>query len=185
MARQPDPEKRENILKSAIALFLEKGYRDATIAEITGNVGLMASNAYIYFESKEALLLAVMRRMMEEHRALFRSISRRCAGLNERDFVALCFDALAEIQPRILFMMHTAITPGLAPLFAELDFDYSGAFAPYFDGWPEAHAAPATRALMALSDSFFLVGDTDAVKTAAVRLLENARAEMKRSALAE
>ncbi|MDL2273587.1 TetR/AcrR family transcriptional regulator [Oscillospiraceae bacterium OttesenSCG-928-G22] len=178
MARHPDPVKREKILNSAIALFLEKGYRDATVAEIAGNAGLVASNAYIYYENKEALLLAAMRRMMEEHTIFFSELSRKSMGLCERDYVNLIFDELAKIRPRILFMMHCAITPGLGELFEKFDFDYSGAFAPYFSGWPEAHAAPATRALMALSDSFFLVGDTASVKEAAVTLLTNARAAL-------
>lgn len=165
-------------MNSAIALFLEKGYRDATMAQIAGNVGLMASNAYIYFENKEALLLAVMRRMMEEHSVFFQKLSQKNAGLNAQEFVNLCFDELEKIWPRILFMMHCAITPGLAHLFDSFDFDYSDVFEPYFAGWPEEHAAPATRALMALSDSFFLVGDMASTKAAAVTLLENAKAAL-------
>lgn len=178
MARQPDPEKREKILNSAIALFLKKGYRDATVAEIAGDAGLVASNAYIYFENKESLLLAAVRRMMEEHTAFFSELSRKSAGLGERDFIDLCFDELDKIRPRILFMMHCVITPGLTLLFANFDFDYADVFTPYFAGWPEEHAAPATRALMALSDSYFLVGDMASTKEAAVKLLQNARAAL-------
>lgn len=178
MARQPDPLKREKLLNSAIALFLEKGYRDSTIAQIAGNVGMMASNAYIYFENKEALLLAVVRRMMEEHTVFFQRLSQESAGLSAQDYVDHCFDELLIIRPRILFMMHCVITPGLAHLFDGFDFDYSSAFAPYFAGWPEEHAVPTTRALMALSDSFFLVGDMAVTKAAAVTLLENARAAL-------
>lgn len=175
MARHPDPKKREKILNSAIALFLEKGYRDTTVAEIAGNVGLMASNAYIYYENKEALLLAVVRRMMEEHAAFFLELSRKSMGLNERDYVNLTFDELKKIRPRILFIMQCYLIPNLTHIFENIDLDYSSVFAPYFDGWPEEHAAPATRALMALSDSYFLVGDMANIKDAAVKLLDNAR----------
>lgn len=178
MSRPQDPEKREKLLRSAIALFLEKGYRDASMAEIAGNVGLMASNAYVYYENKEALLLAAVRRMMEEHTVFFRALSQKSVGLSAQEFVHITFDELEKIRPRILFMMHCAITPGLAPLFESFDFDYSGAFAPYFADWPEMYAAPAARALMALSDSYFLVGDMASTKAAAVALLGNAQAAL-------
>lgn len=178
MARCPDPVKRERILTSAIALFLQKGYRDTTVAEIAGNVGLTASNAYIYYDNKEALLLAVIRRMMEEHSAFFLELSLKSTGLGERDYVNLCFDELEKIRPRILFMMQCYLIPSLTHVFDDIDLDYSPVFEPYFNGWPKAHAAPATRALMALSDSFFLVGDMAATKEAAVKLLENARAAL-------
>lgn len=179
MARQPDPQKREKLIKSAIAVFLKKGYRDATIADITKSAGLTTSNAYIYFENKEALLLAAMHRMMEEHTLLFKRLSRKSAGLDAGEFVDLCFNELKKIRPRILFMMHCVITPALTPLFEEFDFDYSGAFAPYFDGWPGEQATCTTRTLMAICDSYFLVGDIDECRQAAVRLLEDAGAAVK------
>ena len=173
MARRADPAKGEKILCSAIEVFLEKGYRDATVAEIAGRAGLVASNAYIYYKDKDDLLRAAVRRMMAEHSARFDALSRECASLGIRAFVDRCFGELAKIRRRILFMMSCVITPGTSELFADFDFDYSGVFAPYVSGWPEETAARATRALMALSDSFFLVGDMESVKEAAVIVLES------------
>ena len=175
MARQADPAKGEKFLHSAIEVFLEKGYRDATIAEIAGRVGLAASNAYVYFESKDDLLRAAVHRMMAEHSARFDALSRECTSLDARTFVDRCFDELAAIRRRVLFIMSCVITPATSGLFADFDFDYSGVFTPYLQSWPTGRAARATRALMALSDSFFLVGDAESVKEAAVSVLENMR----------
>ena len=175
MPRQADPGKREKFLRSAIEVFLEKGYRDATVAEIAGRAGLTASNAYVYYESKDDLLRAAVRRMMAEHSAHFEALSLKDASLNAREFIDQCFDELAKIRRRVLFIMSCVITPGTGELFADFDFDYSGVFAPYLRGWPDEPAARATRMLMALSDSFFLVGDVERVKEAAVSVLENMR----------
>ena len=87
----------------------------------------------------------------------------------------ITFDELAKIRPRILFIMQCYLIPSLTHVFENINLDYSSVFEPYFDGWPEEHAAPATRALMALSDSYFLVGDMANIKEAAIRLLTNAR----------
>lgn len=175
MARQPDPAKREMIIKSAIELFLEKGYRNSSVAEIGGRAGIRASNVYIYFENKEALLLATVRRMMDEHTAFFLELSEKSVGLEEKAFAVLCFDELEKIRPRILFMMRCVITPTLAPLFENFDFDYSEVFVPYFEKWPEAYRAALPRILMALADSYFLVGDKENITEAVANVIKTAR----------
>src|SRR4030067_1739416 len=51
--------KKQRILNSAINIFGEKGYQNATIAEIAKDAGIGDATIYEYFKSKEDLLLAI------------------------------------------------------------------------------------------------------------------------------
>jgi AcrR family transcriptional regulator len=49
---------REKILESALALFRERGFAEATMREIAGAGGVAIGLAYYYFDSKDAIVLA-------------------------------------------------------------------------------------------------------------------------------
>src|SRR4030067_2571547 len=51
--------KKQRILNSAINIFGEKGFQNATIAEISKDAGIGDATIYEYFKSKEDLLLAI------------------------------------------------------------------------------------------------------------------------------
>jgi AcrR family transcriptional regulator len=51
--------RREEILQAAKELFLEQGYESTTIRRIADRVGISAPALYLYFEDKEALMLAL------------------------------------------------------------------------------------------------------------------------------
>lgn len=173
MARNPDPAKKEKFLCSAIQLFTENGYNESTIADIAKHAGLTASNAYIYYNDKEDLLLAAVQRMIQEHSEVFANISQNSIGQDPNKFVDICFDELEKIRPRIMFIMRNYLAPELSHVFKNVDLDYSKVFTPYLNDLPEEQTKTLTRSLMALSDSFFLIGDKESVKKAAVTLLRN------------
>src|ERR1700693_3524864 len=50
---------RSNILKVALLLFLEKGYKDVSYQDLVKKTGLSKGAIYHYFSSKEELLVAV------------------------------------------------------------------------------------------------------------------------------
>jgi TetR/AcrR family fatty acid metabolism transcriptional regulator len=54
-----EAERKGQILNSAIKIFGEKGFQNATIAEIAKDAGIGDATIYEYFKSKEDLLLAV------------------------------------------------------------------------------------------------------------------------------
>ena len=67
-ARAPRPERAERarqILASARAVFSEKGYERASMAEIARGVGVVEGALYKHFASKRELLFAVIREMYE------------------------------------------------------------------------------------------------------------------------
>ena len=49
---------REKILESALALFRERGFAEATMREIAARAGVAIGLAYYYFDSKDSIVLA-------------------------------------------------------------------------------------------------------------------------------
>lgn len=67
MARKRVGNKRERIIAAAARLFGDKGYHDTTTAEIAEAAGVAAGTIYIYFSSKEELLVAVFEEFLGRH----------------------------------------------------------------------------------------------------------------------
>jgi AcrR family transcriptional regulator len=59
---------RSNILKTALLLFLEKGYKDVSYQDLVKKTGLSKGAIYHYFASKEELLNAVFDMFSESSR---------------------------------------------------------------------------------------------------------------------
>src|SRR5215831_12111493 len=70
---QPLP-KRDAILRAAIDVFAERGYFNAQVADVARAAGVAAGTVYLYFRSKDDLLVSIFERSMkvalEEGRAL-------------------------------------------------------------------------------------------------------------------
>lgn len=58
--------RRQELLKIAYRMFIEKGYENTSIDEIIAEAGIAKGTYYYYFESKEATLEAVIDMMIEE-----------------------------------------------------------------------------------------------------------------------
>lgn len=67
MARKRVGNKRERIIGAAATLFGDKGYHNTTTAEIAESAGVAAGTIYIYFSSKEELLVAVFEEFLGVH----------------------------------------------------------------------------------------------------------------------
>jgi TetR/AcrR family transcriptional regulator, fatty acid metabolism regulator protein len=67
MARKRVGNKRARIITAAASLFGQKGYHDTTTAEIAESAGVAAGTIYIYFSSKEELLVAVFEEFLGRH----------------------------------------------------------------------------------------------------------------------
>lgn len=59
--KNPPPDRRAEILDAALRLFAEKGYAEATNAEIARAAGVTAAALYYYFPNKEELFRAAVR----------------------------------------------------------------------------------------------------------------------------
>ena len=60
------PPKREAILQAAIDIFAERGFFGAQVADIARVAGVAAGTVYLYFRSKDDLLISVFERTMRD-----------------------------------------------------------------------------------------------------------------------
>jgi TetR/AcrR family transcriptional regulator, fatty acid metabolism regulator protein len=63
---QPDSDKRILILDAATRVFAERGFFGAQVADIARRAGIAAGTVYLYFRSKDELLLSVFDRTMQD-----------------------------------------------------------------------------------------------------------------------
>ncbi|MBI5268031.1 MAG: TetR/AcrR family transcriptional regulator [candidate division Zixibacteria bacterium] len=64
----PADLRRVQLLRSAQRLFLRKGYQDTTTEEIAVHAGLTKGALYFHFESKEDILYAMVKSLMDKRR---------------------------------------------------------------------------------------------------------------------
>lgn len=64
-ARVRDPERRTRILRAAEQLFAESGYNGVSMADVGRAAGIVGSGVYRHFDSKAAVLVALLDEVME------------------------------------------------------------------------------------------------------------------------
>src|SRR4051812_28028524 len=65
-AGRSEPDKRERILEAAVKIFAEKGFYNAKVSEIARVAGVADGTIYLYFKSKDDLLISLFEDRMEE-----------------------------------------------------------------------------------------------------------------------
>ena len=94
---QRNPERtRARILASALALFAKKGYVHTTFTDIAARLEMTKGAVYWHFESKQALLMALIDEMLEKFK-------RQIAELlpdGETSFDGLSFSVVADMMVR-------------------------------------------------------------------------------------
>src|SRR5438067_6394899 len=66
---KPDPlpgPKRDAILRAAIDVFADRGYFNAQVADVARAAGVAAGTVYLYFRSKDDLLISIFERSMRQ-----------------------------------------------------------------------------------------------------------------------
>src|SRR2546423_7885649 len=58
--------KRELILRAAIDVFAERGFFGAQVADVARAAGIAAGTVYLYFRSKDDLLVSIFERTMRD-----------------------------------------------------------------------------------------------------------------------
>jgi TetR/AcrR family fatty acid metabolism transcriptional regulator len=91
-------EKRHAILHGAVRVFAEKGFFNATVAEIARSAGVADGTIYLYFKSKDDLLLSVFDEKMQLLCEAARAATKECTGAGEalRKVVELHLSAVEE-----------------------------------------------------------------------------------------
>ena len=62
----PAAPKREAILRAAIDVFADRGYFNAQVADVARLAGVAAGTVYLYFRSKDDLLISIFERGMRD-----------------------------------------------------------------------------------------------------------------------
>lgn len=134
-------ETRARILNAALDLFRRKGFDQTTLREIAAEAGVSLGNAYYYFDSKEALVMAFYQRTSEEMAPLMDQALDNVKGFEKRitAVLAVKFDYFAPNRAFLGALMRHAADPQhpLSPFgeatrpIRERDMDY---FAKAFDG---------------------------------------------------
>src|SRR6266705_4781259 len=65
-AREQRNDKRARILDAAVKVFAERGYFSSTVAEIARAAGVADGTIYLYFKSKDDLLLRLFDEKMTD-----------------------------------------------------------------------------------------------------------------------
>jgi TetR/AcrR family fatty acid metabolism transcriptional regulator len=76
--------KRETILRAAIEIFARRGYFGAQVADIAKAAGVAAGTVYLYFRSKDDLLVSIFDKTMKEAREEARAALHGVADPVER-----------------------------------------------------------------------------------------------------
>ena len=94
---QRDSEKtRARILASALSLFAKKGYVHTTFTDIAARLKMTKGAVYWHFESKQALLMALIDEMLEK----FRRQIGELLPTGETSFDGLSFPVVADMMVR-------------------------------------------------------------------------------------
>jgi AcrR family transcriptional regulator len=105
--------RRREILEAALALIAERGYSASSLQEIADAVGISKAGVLHYFDSREALIAAVLEERDAHSAADYR---QALPDADPTDMVGMLLRASA----------HNAETPGLVALYSRLVVDAAG-----------------------------------------------------------
>jgi len=95
--------KKESILNAAKSAFVEKGYHQTTMHDISSKLNIKRTTLYDYFRSKEEIVFALIENMYEKHPI------KSTQGLTLDRLADLCYQMLKRTEEnldlyRILFI---------------------------------------------------------------------------------
>ena len=98
-----DPDKPQQIVEAAIRVFARNGYYNSRVSDIASEAGIASGTIYLYFRTKEEILVTLFREKMA---AFVAHLRREIAGESD-----------AEVKIRRLVELHFTVleqSPALA-----------------------------------------------------------------------
>lgn len=97
--RMSAEERKQEILRAAALVFVEKGYRLASITDIIGRAGIARGTFYLYFESKRDLFLELIQSYFENFAKVLRDNHRNLDETLQRrgDFLAAWHENIVKV----------------------------------------------------------------------------------------
>jgi len=121
MPRHADPHRRSDILAAARAVFLAEGYTNVRVTNIATHAGIAAGTLYLYFDSKDAIALALVDDViarMGEHLAPYLAHVDTPDGITALVHEALAFASMEQHIMRLLpadILLRKASAPSVSP----------------------------------------------------------------------
>ena len=108
-ARRPEHklERREAILRAAVAVLDDAGVEGATLSAIARAAGLSKANCYRYYESREAILLAVAQGECAQWTDEILAGLAPLAGTGDLDAAAEVFVRATTARPRLCMLVSS------------------------------------------------------------------------------
>ena len=137
-AELDDGNRRQELLRTAANLFRRKGFHATSTRDIASAVGMHSGSPFYHFESKGALLFAVMDEGMRsaiirQQKALDAAGERIAASQKLRVLVRNHFDVLlgpgSDFIPVMLYEARS-LTPAQRVAISELQSEYERAWVP-------------------------------------------------------
>ena len=96
---------KQEILKASLELFSVQGFEATSISQIADAVGIRKASLYSYFDSKQAILDAIVKEVLRQYGE--RSIFARANWEKDADNLPLTADeAVRMIQGQIRYILH-------------------------------------------------------------------------------
>src|ERR1700730_15628064 len=97
-----DGGKRERILDAAVKIFAEKGFYNAKVSEIARVANVADGTIYLYFKSKDDLLISIFEdRMKLVNEQIHAALARGRNPVEKLREVVLTHFAMVEAQPQL------------------------------------------------------------------------------------
>ncbi len=108
-----DPDKPQQIIDAAVRVFARKGYWNSRVSDIARAAGIAAGTIYLYFETKEDILITVFRDKMAQFvSALWRAIAGEPDAVAKlRRLVTMHFEIL-EREPELAEVVQVELRQG-------------------------------------------------------------------------
>ena len=108
-----DPDKPQQIIEAAVRVFARKGYFSSRVSDIAREAGIAAGTIYLYFDTKEAILITLFREKMAAFVAALRKAiaDERDAVVKVRRLVQLHFQML-EADPDLAEVVQVELRQG-------------------------------------------------------------------------
>jgi TetR/AcrR family transcriptional regulator, fatty acid metabolism regulator protein len=107
--RTKTPEKEHAILDAAVKIFSEKGFHKAQVSKIAETAGVAAGTVYLYYKSKDDILLTVFESVWKKLYTDLKNICSDKSALPIDKFDAMIdmlFDVFSDNRPLALVIIH-------------------------------------------------------------------------------
>jgi TetR/AcrR family transcriptional regulator, fatty acid metabolism regulator protein len=108
-----DPDKHQQIIDAAVRVFARAGYYNSRVSDIAREAGIASGTIYLYFKTKDEILVTLFREKMAEWVA---HVRREIAGVTDplariRRLVELHF-AVLEANPALAEVVQVELRQG-------------------------------------------------------------------------